>query len=102
PSTWERSRHGPPTRRPRARDASMSRTIARVRSRLQDQHGFTLAELLVAMMILVIVIVIFDGALVSIQQGVASEDLRSQNNDQARLAIESLDREIRSANYIYD
>jgi prepilin-type N-terminal cleavage/methylation domain-containing protein len=80
----------------------MSRTVARVRKRLRGQGGFTLAELLVAMMILVIVIVIFDGALVSIQQGVASEDLRSQNNDQARLAIESLDREIRSANYIYD
>jgi prepilin-type N-terminal cleavage/methylation domain-containing protein len=80
----------------------MSRTIGRVRRHLSGEGGFTLAELLVAMMILVIVIVIFDGVLVSIQKGVASEDLRSQNNDQARLAIESLDREIRSANYIYD
>ncbi len=80
----------------------MSWTLTRMRQRLHGEGGFTLAELLVAMMILMIVIVIFDGALVSIQQGVASEDLRSQNNDQARLAIESLDREIRSANYIYD
>jgi type II secretory pathway pseudopilin PulG len=80
----------------------MSLRIARVRRRLQGEGGFTLAELLVAMMILMIVIVIFEGALASIQRGVASEDLRSQNNDQARLAIESLDRELRSANYIYD
>jgi prepilin-type N-terminal cleavage/methylation domain-containing protein len=73
-----------------------------MRARAREEAGFTLVELLVAMMILAIVVVIFDGALVSIQNAVASQDLRSQNNDQTRLAAEALDREIRSANYIYD
>ena len=61
-----------------------------------------MAELLVAMVVLTIVMIIFQGVLVSIQKGVASQDLRSQNNDQARLGAEALDREIRSANYIYN
>jgi type II secretory pathway pseudopilin PulG len=80
----------------------MSRTIARVREHLVGEGGFTLTELLVAMMIMMIVVVIFDGALVSIQQAAVGEDARGRNNDIARLAAESLDREIRSANYIYD
>ena len=80
----------------------MGLLIGRMRARAREEAGFTLVELLVAMMILAIVVVIFDGALVSIQNAVASQDLRSQNNDQVRLAAETLDREIRSANYIYD
>jgi Tfp pilus assembly protein PilW len=76
--------------------------IGRMRARVRGQSGFTLAELLIAMMILMIVVVIFDGVLVSIQNAVASEDLRSQNLDQVRIAQEALDRQIRSANYIYD
>lgn len=80
----------------------MTTLIARIRRRVNGEGGFTLAELLVAMMILMIVVVIFDGALANIQSAAVSQDLRSRNNDQARLAAESLDREIRSANYIYD
>src|SRR5947207_4330728 len=80
----------------------MTLLVARMRRRVRGEGGFTLAELLIAMMILMIVVVIFDGALANIQQAAVSQDLRGQNNDQARLAEESLDREIRSANYIYD
>jgi prepilin-type N-terminal cleavage/methylation domain-containing protein len=80
----------------------VSFSIARFRRKLTSERGFTLVELLVAMMIFGIVIVIFDAAIVSIQRAASSQDLRGQNNDQARLAIEQLDREIRSANYIYD
>jgi Tfp pilus assembly protein PilW len=67
-----------------------------------DERGIGLVDLLIAMMILSIVVVIFGNALIAVQRGAQSEDYRSQNNDQARLAIEQLDREIRSANYTYD
>src|SRR5207249_11985852 len=80
------------------------RALNRLRSytRAEDERGLGLVDLIIAMMILSIVVVIFGNALIAVQRGAQGEDYRSQNNDQARLAIEQLDREIRSANYIYD
>jgi type II secretory pathway pseudopilin PulG len=59
-------------------------------------------ELLVAMMILGIVAVVFATTLASVQRVVSETDSRTQNNTQARLAIEELDREIRSGNVLYN
>ena len=62
----------------------------------------TLTELLVTMAIMGIVMVIFSTILISVQNIEASEENRSQSNDQARLAVESIDREMRSGNLFYD
>jgi prepilin-type N-terminal cleavage/methylation domain-containing protein len=69
---------------------------------MSSQEGVTLVELLISMMVMSIALVIFLSTLVSIQNAVGAQDKRSQNNDQGRLAIEALDREIRSANVVYD
>ena len=60
----------------------------------------TLVELLVAMSMMGIVMVIFSGVLVSMQRTVVAVDRASRANDQARLAIEHLDKELRSGNVI--
>lgn len=62
----------------------------------------TLAELLITMMILGIALSIFLSVLASVQRGVVRQEQHSLRNDQARLAIEALDREIRSGNVLYD
>src|SRR5213594_4125494 len=55
----------------------------------------TLLEL---MMVLVILGTVMSG----VQRAVNRQSDRSQSNDQARLAIEELDKEIRSGNVLYD
>jgi prepilin-type N-terminal cleavage/methylation domain-containing protein len=74
-------------------------TIARFARR---EEGMSLTELLVAMMILGIVAAVFATTLASVQRVVSQTDSRTQNNTQARLALEELDREIRSGNVLYD
>jgi prepilin-type N-terminal cleavage/methylation domain-containing protein len=70
--------------------------------RLRGEDGFTLLELIVATAILGVVMVIFTAVLASVQTAVGRETDRSASNDQARLAVEQLDREVRSANVLYD
>jgi type II secretory pathway pseudopilin PulG len=74
----------------------------RLRAHLRSESGMTLAELAIAMILVGIVISIFSGILFSVQRGFERESERSQSNDQARLAVEELDREIRSGNVLYD
>jgi len=62
----------------------------------------TLAELMVTMMILGIAMTIILSVLFSVQRSFGREADRSASNDQARLAVEELDREIRSGNFLYD
>jgi len=57
---------------------------------------------MVAISLLSVVLSIFFGLLVSVQRGLVNETDRSQSNDQARLAVEELDREIRSGNVLYN
>ena len=80
----------------------MNRYRARMVSRLRDERGVTLVELTVSMAIFTIVMVVFLTTLVTIQRAVSSEDAKTRNNDQARLAVEELDREIRSGNVLYE
>lgn len=66
------------------------------------EDGFTLVELLVSMSIFVVVLIIFLTTFTVVQAAVQREEDKSRNNDQARLAMEELDREIRSGNVLYD
>ena len=62
----------------------------------------TLVELMISVALMSVVATIFTTVLWSVQQGVATQQLRSQANDQSRAAIQQLDREIRSGNMLYD
>jgi prepilin-type N-terminal cleavage/methylation domain-containing protein len=70
--------------------------------RLRDERGMTLVELVVAMAILSIVMLVMTTTLSSIQRAVVEEDVRMRLNDQARLAVQSIDRLVRSGNILYD
>ena len=74
----------------------------RLRRIANQEDGFTLPELLIAMMILGLVLVVFLNTLTSVQRSAVRQDYLSRANDQARLAVEELDREIRSGNVLYD
>jgi prepilin-type N-terminal cleavage/methylation domain-containing protein len=83
----------------------MSTDLAKTRSasrRLKDERGMTLVELTVAMMILSIVMLVMTTTLSSIQRAVVEEDVRTRLNDQARLAVQSIDRLVRSGNILYN
>src|SRR5204862_813 len=58
-------------------------------------------ELMVVVALTGVVLTIFLGTLMSVQTAVGKETDRSDSNDQARLAVEALDREIRSGNLLY-
>ena len=62
----------------------------------------TLVELMVAMAILSIVMLVFTTTLSSMQRAVVEEDVRIRLNDQVRLAMQSIDRLVRSGNILYD
>jgi type II secretory pathway pseudopilin PulG len=61
----------------------------------------TLPEVLVSMALLGAVAVVFLSVLASMQTSVARNAEWTQNNDQARLAVESIDRHMRSGNVLY-
>ena len=73
--------------------------LARLRS---DQRGLTLTEVLVAMMVMSLAAGVFLSTLASVQKSVAETDIRTRSNTQARLALQTLDREVRSGNILYD
>ena len=72
------------------------------RAILLDERGITLVELVVAMLILSIVSLVFTTTLTSVQRAVVREDVRTQLNNKARLAIQTIDRQVRSGNLLYD
>jgi prepilin-type N-terminal cleavage/methylation domain-containing protein len=77
-------------------------TLRPASRRLGDERGMTLVELVVAMAILSIVLLVLTTTLSSIQRAVVEEDVRMRLNDQARLAVQSIDRLVRSGNILYD
>jgi prepilin-type N-terminal cleavage/methylation domain-containing protein len=79
----------------------MSHRIATIRQRLHDQEGMTLVELAVAMGILSIAMVILLSTLTSIQAASVKEDVRSRTINQVRLAMQTIDRQVRSGNLLY-
>ncbi len=54
------------------------------------------------MLIFSIVSLVFTTTLISIQRAVVREDVRTRLNDDARLALQSIDRQVRSGNVLYD
>lgn len=83
--------------------ARLAFAAARLRRRLAgEQSGMTLMEMVVALSILLLVLGIFMSVMTSIQMAVARQGDRSQSNDQVRLAVEQIDREVRSGNVLYD
>jgi prepilin-type N-terminal cleavage/methylation domain-containing protein len=72
------------------------------RLRLRSEEGYTLIEMTTAMTILALVSVIYLAVMASVQKDFERQSDRSFDNDQARLAVEHLDREIRSGNVLYD
>jgi hypothetical protein len=67
---------------------------------LKAERGTTLVELAVTLAILGTVMSIVLGILVWAQTAVGRETIRSTTQDQGRLAMESLDRDIRSGNIL--
>jgi type II secretory pathway pseudopilin PulG len=74
----------------------------RSRSGLLGEEGTSLVELLMAMAIMSIVVVVLGTTLSSIQRAAIKQDDLGQMNDQARLALEQIDHEMRSGNVLYD
>lgn len=66
------------------------------------EGGYSMIELVITMTMLLLVFATLLGVLDSVNRGVARQQDRSISNDQARLAVEQLDREIRSGNVLYD
>ena len=69
---------------------------------LRSNDGMTLVELVVAMSMLSVVLLIFTSVLASVQRSVVVNQRYSEANDEARLALQQLDRELRSGNVIND
>ncbi|HET9731731.1 MAG TPA: prepilin-type N-terminal cleavage/methylation domain-containing protein [Acidimicrobiales bacterium] len=64
-------------------------------------QGFTLVEMMMAMLLLTVVLSLVMESLVSLQRSVVTADARTQAVDQARLAVEQIDRQVRSGNIFY-
>ena len=76
-----------------------------LRKRLQhrdDEAGFTLVEVVVVTLLIGIVSIVFLSAMARVQTSLTRATERSDNNDQARLAVQRIDREVRSGNILYD
>lgn len=69
---------------------------------LNAEDGFTLSEMVVATAILSIVLLVFTTTFSTIQRAVSEQQVRSVNNDNVRLALENLDRLVRSGNVLID
>jgi type II secretory pathway pseudopilin PulG len=77
--------------------------VAAARSRtVRAEGGITLVELMITISLLSVVLVMFFTVLASVQGSLVRQSSRSTSNDQARLAVQELDREIRSGNVLYD
>ena len=62
----------------------------------------TLVEMMVTTSLIGIVSLMFLTVLASVQSGIEKQTDRSNDNDQARLAVQQLDKEIRSGNVLYN
>lgn len=60
----------------------------------------TLVELMISVALMMVVATIFTTMLITIQRSVMQQQARSETNDQMRLAMQQIDREIRSGNFL--
>jgi prepilin-type N-terminal cleavage/methylation domain-containing protein len=70
--------------------------------RRDGQTGFTLVEVVVVTLLIGIVSLVFLSAMARVQTSLTRATERSDNNDQARMAVQRIDREVRSGNILYD
>lgn len=70
-------------------------------ARTRDDRGLTLVEIMIAAALSALVFTIFAGVLVVVQGTLNREEERTQGNDQTRLALENLDRHLRSASMLW-
>ena len=68
----------------------------------RSEDGVTVIEVMIVTALLSLVMAVFMGSLVTVQNNMVVQQRRSRNNDLARQALFSLDREIRSGNLVYD
>jgi type II secretory pathway pseudopilin PulG len=68
--------------------------------RLRREDGITLVELAVTMLVMGIIATVFLTVLTSVQTSLAREENRSETMDQARVAMETMDRDIRSGSVL--
>ncbi len=68
----------------------------------RDERGMSLVELMVATMILGIVMLVVSSVFASVESAVVRQNNLSTTLDQGRLALQQLDRELRSGNVLYD
>ncbi|HEV8565243.1 MAG TPA: hypothetical protein VGR41_10025 [Actinomycetota bacterium] len=80
----------------------MRAILRSLRPHLVDDRGISLVEVVVSMSIMATVTLVFTTTLASVQRAEVSESRRTELNDQARLALQSMDRQIRSGNLLYD
>jgi type II secretory pathway pseudopilin PulG len=78
------------------------RSLRRLKRRLVREDGITLVELMVTIALLSVVVSALLATLNSAQTNLGREMSRSSSNDQLRLAEQSLDREARSGNVLYN
>ncbi len=83
----------------RMSSAPLAATLRRL-SRRED--GMTLVEVIIATSLLGIVSLVFTSTLASVQNAVVAQDVRGQLNDQARIALGEIDRQVRSGNLLYN
>jgi len=65
------------------------------------EDGFTVIEIMVASMLLLIVVAFSFGALVSLQRTSTIVDARGRSMDQAHLAIQQIETQVRSSDILY-
>jgi type II secretory pathway pseudopilin PulG len=70
--------------------------------RTRGEGGMSLLELLVSMAVTAIALLAITSVLASAQKSVTHQESLTQTLDQARLAVQQLDRELRSGNVLYD
>jgi prepilin-type N-terminal cleavage/methylation domain-containing protein len=75
---------------------------SRISLRPAVEDGITLVEVMIAMSIMGLVMAVFGTTLASVQRAVGREDNLTQTLNQTQLAIQQLDREIRSGNVLYN
>ena len=82
------------------RSATRVRLSRRARARVTEEHGFTLTELLVAMVILLIVVASLASVLVSATHNEVDANNRFQAQEQARTGLTFLTRELHCASSV--
>ncbi len=82
----------------------MTLGVLRRRARIvaSEEDGISVVEMVIAVMLMAIAASIYLGAMTSVYTGVNRQQRRSEINDEARLAMEQIDREVRSGNILFD